>query len=61
MLNLSPPNVFLRSVAIFDESLEPPSISRQNGNGFSCAHRADSHAPQQEGIPKRTQPSDFIH
>jgi hypothetical protein len=59
--DLSPPNVFLRSVAIFDESLEPPSISRQNGNGFSCAHRADSHALQKMGIPKGTQPSDLIH
>jgi hypothetical protein len=59
--DLSPPNVFLRSVAIFDESLEPPSISRQNGNGFSCAHRADSHALQKTGIPKGTQPSDLIH
>src|ERR1700730_4467212 len=28
---------------------------------FLFAHRAESHAPQQEGMPKWTQPSDLIH
>jgi hypothetical protein len=56
-----PPDVLLRSVAIFDESFEPPLIGRRNGDGFSCPHRAESHAPQQEGIQKGTQPSDLIH
>src|SRR4030088_1166216 len=59
--DLSPPNVFLGSVAIFVESLELPPISRRNGHGFSRAHRADSHAPPKTGIPKGTQSSDFIH
>ena len=44
--DLSPPDVLLRSVAIFGESFEPPLIGRRNGDGFSCAHRAESHAPQ---------------
>ena len=33
--DLSPPNVFLGSVAIFDESLELPPISRRNGHASS--------------------------
>jgi hypothetical protein len=41
--------------------LEPAPIGRRNGNGFSRAHRADSHAPRKTGIPKGTQPSDLIH
>ena len=59
--NLSSPDMLLRGVAIFDESLEPAPIGRRNGHGFSRAHRADSHAPRKTGIPKGTQPSDLIH
>jgi hypothetical protein len=53
--------MLLRGVAIFDESLEPAQIGRRNGHKSSRAHRADSHAPRQTGIPERTQPSDLIH
>ena len=59
--DLSSPDMLLRGVAIFDESLEPAPIGRRNGHGFSPAHRANSHAPRKTGIPKGTQPSDLIH
>ena len=59
--DLSSPDMLLRGVAIFDESLEPAQIGRRNGHGFSRAHRADSHAPRETGIPKGTQLSDLIH
>jgi len=59
--DLSSPDMLLRGVAIFDKSLEPLPVSRGNGHGFSRAHRADSHASRKTGIPKGTQPSDFIH
>ncbi len=43
--DLTPPKVFPRGVAIFDENLKAPPISRRNGQGFFRADRADWRAP----------------
>jgi hypothetical protein len=52
--DLSPPNMLLYGVAILDESFKPMPIDWRNGDGFSCAHRADSHAKPKRGIPNGT-------
>ena len=59
--DLSPPDVLLRRVTVPDEGFEPTNIGGRNGERFSCAHRADSHLPQETGIPCRTQMSGSIH
>jgi len=59
--DLGPPRMFLSGVAVFDERRQPLSISHRNRDGYSCAHHADTHLRPAPGIPKRTQPSDFIH
>ena len=48
--DLSPPDVLLRRVTVPDEGFEPTNIGGRNGERFSCAHRADSHIPQETGI-----------
>src|SRR6202040_572577 len=53
--NLGSPHVLLRDIAIVDEIFKPTPIGQRNGDGFSCAHRADSHMPRIWGIPIRTQ------
>jgi hypothetical protein len=49
--DLSPPDMLLWRIAVLDQALEPTNIGRRNGERFSCAHRADSHIPQEIGIP----------
>ena len=49
--NLGSPHVLLRDIAIVDEIFKPTPIGQRNGDGFSCAHRADLHMPQIWGIP----------
>ena len=44
--NLGSPHVLLRDIAIVDEIFKPTPIGQRNGDGFSCAHRANSHMPQ---------------
>jgi hypothetical protein len=44
----------LYGVAILDESFKPMPIEWWNGDGFSSAHRADSHAKPKRGIPNGT-------
>ena len=52
--DFSPPDVLLRRVAVLHHSFEPANIGGRNGEGFSCAHRADLHAEPASGIPART-------
>src|SRR5271157_1075017 len=59
--DFSAPGVLLSGVAVPDERFEPAAIRNRYCDGYSGAHAEDSHAQQSAGIPKRTQPSDFIH
>src|SRR5271156_444372 len=49
--DFGPPNVLLRGVAVLDESHKRAPITWRYENGFSCAHRADSHSTITSGIP----------
>ena len=59
--DLGPPDVLLRRVAVLNQGFEPTNIGGRNGKGFSCAHRADSHAETPAGIPSGIQMSGSIH
>ena len=59
--NLGSPHVLLRDIAIVDAIFKLTPIGQRNGDGFSCAHRADSHMPQIWGIPIGTQMLDLNH
>ena len=59
--DLSPPDVLLRRIAVMNHGLDPTKIGGRNGEGLSCAHRADSHAAIPEGIPSGIQMSGSIH
>jgi hypothetical protein len=53
--------VLLRRVTVLNQRFEPTNIGGRNREGFSCAHRADSHAATPEGIPSGIQMSGSIH
>ena len=55
------PDVLLRRIAVKHQGLEPMNIGGRNGEGLSCAHRADSHIANLPGIPIGTQMSGSIH
>ena len=59
--DLSPPNMLLGGVSIPDEALKPAAIRSGYCDGYSRAHRADSHRRRRTGILSRTLPSDFVH
>jgi hypothetical protein len=47
--DLCPPDMFLRRVAVFDQSAEPIKLGGRDGNGNARAHAADSHAASPTG------------
>ena len=51
--DFSPPYVLLRRVAVLHHSFEPANIGGRNGEGFSCAHRADSRVEPASGNPSQ--------
>ena len=59
--NLGPPHMLLRSVAIANNTNEPVTVGRRNGERYPCAHASDSHAHTKIGIPNRTLPLGNIH
>jgi hypothetical protein len=51
--DLRPPNVLLRRVAVFDQSVEPIKVGGRDRNGNAGSHATDSHAPSPPRIPHR--------
>src|SRR6516162_8068845 len=56
-----PPDVLLRSVAIFDQILKPPPVGESDREGNAGSHAPDSHAASRPGILSRIQMLDLIH
>ncbi len=59
--DLRPPDMLLGGVAVPDQGLKVPAVSRRDGDGNPRAHAPDSHATHRPGIPRGIPPLDFIH
>ena len=59
--DLRRPDVLLRRVAVFNESMKPIKIGVRNGKRNTGLHPADSHAATPPGIRPGIQLSDLIH
>src|SRR5665647_235258 len=59
--DLSPPDMFVRSVAISREHPQTAAIGGLESNGNSGSHAPDSHALRPRGIPSGIQMSHAIH
>ena len=59
--DLRPPDMLLGGVAVPDQGLKVPAVSRRDGDGNPRAHAPDSHATHRPGIPRGIPALDFIH
>jgi hypothetical protein len=59
--DLGTPDMLVRGVAIPNNRLQTAAILGREGDGDSCAHTTDSHAPVPQRIPTGNQMSDFNH
>ena len=59
--DLRPPDVLLRRVSVFNESVKPIEIGGRDGKRNAGSHPPDSHAATQPGIRLGIQLSDLIH
>ena len=59
--DLCAPDVLLRRVAVFHDSMKPIHVGSSDRKGNASAHVADSLAPSPTGILNRIQMSDLIH
>jgi hypothetical protein len=59
--DLGPPDMLLGRFAILDQGPQALADGGRDSKGYSSAHAPDSHAPQQSGIPRGIQVSDFFH
>jgi hypothetical protein len=59
--DLGSPHMLLGTVAICGHSLQMATDGRRNGEGYSCAHPTDSHAPPKQESPYGIQMLKFIH
>jgi hypothetical protein len=53
--------MLLGGVAVPDQGLKVPAVSRRDGDGNPRAHAPDSHATHRPGIPRGIPALDFIH
>ena len=59
--DLRPPDVLLRRVSLFNESVKPIEIGGRDGKRNAGSHPPNSHAATQPGIRLGIQLSDLIH
>ena len=59
--DLGSPDMLLGTVAICGHGLQTATNGRSNGEGYSCAHPINSHAPPKQESPYGIQMLKFIH
>jgi hypothetical protein len=56
-----PPQMFLRRVAVPNQSLEAPTYRRRDREGNASSHAPESHTPARPGIPNGILMSGFVN